>query len=309
MRVVSLLPSATEIVCTLGLQEQLVGISHSCDFPSDITRLPVMTRTTVPKHESSEEIDAHVRRYLGDHAALYQLNLDQLEAVSPDVIVSQRLCDVCAVSSDDVLAALNKLSSKPLLIDLEPEILADVFADIRRVGRALLASGQAEQVVASLEDRISAVAARTETIMLEQRPRVALLEWLLPPFNSGHWNPELVELAGGIDCLGPRAKPSHTISWADVLQARPDVVVVSCCGFSRERTTRDFEQLSGLEEWQVLLETVDGRIYVTDGNAYFSRPGPRLVDSMEALAHTLHPRIHPQTETDARVVLPDGFAL
>jgi len=306
MRIVSLLPSATEIVCSLGLQDQIVGISHSCDYPAEICHLPVMTRTTVPRQASSEQIDSYVRGFLGENSALYQLNLDLLEKASPDVIVSQRLCDVCAVSTDDVLAALQRLSSQPGLVDLEPAVLADVFSDIRRVGTALDASAQAERVVAKLENRISLVAARTRTIAMELRPRVALLEWLLPPFNSGHWNPELVELAGGTDCLGPKGKPSQTVSWSDVLAAHPDIIVVACCGFSRQRASRDFEQLANQRQWRELVKSVSGRVYITDGNAYFSRPGPRLVDSLEALAHALHPSIHPPSATGAQVSLAEN---
>ena len=308
MKVVSLLPSATEIVCALGLQDQLVGISHSCDYPVEITGRTVITRTSVPKDASSQEIDEFVRGYLGDHAALYQLNLDALEATAPDVIVSQRLCDVCAVSSDDVEAAFSSLSNRPNLVDLEPEILADVFADIKRVGEALGVASRADDVIGALQNRVDTVAQRTASIPVENRPRVALLEWLLPPFNSGHWNPELVELAGGIDCLGPAGKPSRTVSWQDVLQAQPDVLVIGCCGFSRQRAIEDFEQLVEIPEWQLLMKRVGGKVLVTDGNAYFSRPGPRLVDGLEALAHALHPGVHTESETDAQVdIIPVIF--
>jgi iron complex transport system substrate-binding protein len=303
MRIVSLLPSATEIVCSLGLQDQLVGVSHSCNYPSGVSDLPAMTRTTVPKDASSDAIDQHVRRHLGEHTALYQLDIERLAEVDPDIVVSQRLCDVCAVNSDDVLAALHELPTQPRLVELEPELRADVFHDIRLVGRALNAAGAALQVLESLQARVDDVAERTARIPMHLRPRVALLEWLLPPFNSGHWNPELVALAGGIDCLGPSGKRSHTISWSDVLQARPDKIVVACCGLSQERTRADFVKLAQDEAWQELLESVDRRVYVTDGDAYFSRPGPRLIDGMEALAHALHPAIHPPSETGAQVVL------
>jgi iron complex transport system substrate-binding protein len=286
---------------TLGLQDQLVGISHCCDYPASVLDRPVMTRTSIPENAPSEVVDDQVRRYLGDHTALYQLNLDVLESAQPDVIVSQRLCDVCAVSSDDVMAAMDNISSQPVLVDLEPEVLADVFADIQRVGDALNSSRQAQQLITELHNRVNAVADRTRAIAVSDRPRVAMLEWLLPPFSSGHWNPELVELAGGIDCLGPKGKPSQTIQWEDVIAARPDVIVIACCGFDRERAGDDLERLENEPNWLKLMERVEGRVFLSDGNAYFSRPGPRLVDGMEALAHALHPQIHPESQTEARI--------
>lgn len=302
MRIVSLLPSATEIVCSLGLQDQIVGVSHSCNYPEGVADLPVLTRTTVPKDASSREIDDHVRRYLGDHSALYQLDLEELTRTRPQVVVSQRLCDVCAVNVDDVTAALGDLPGKPQLVDLEPEVLDDVFGDILRVGAMLNAVPQAQRLVRDLKQRRTAAAERTHAIPLAQRPRVAMLEWLVPPFNSGHWNPELVELAGGIDCLGPHGKPSATISWDTVLEARPQVIFLACCGFDCDRTIKDLNALGGDPQWQNLIKKTGARVLVTDGDAYFSRPGPRLIDGMEALAHALHPIVHPPTDTEAQVL-------
>ena len=292
MRVVSLLPSATEIVCALGLQDSLVGVSHSCDFPAGVEALPAMTSTGVPVEEPSGVIDAYVRRYLGDHRALYQLDLEALAAARPDVIVSQRLCDVCAVSSEEVDAALRRLPGAPVLIDLEPGTFDDVLDDIHRVGAA---TGRAEpggQVVADLSRRVGAVQTASATIPRGERPRVAVIEWLDPPFDSGHWTPQLVELAGGVNCLGRRGQPSRTLSWDDVLNARPDVIVVSCCGFDIDRTRKELAALDGHDAWRTLVDNVGGKVWLTDGNAYLSRPGPRLVDALEGLAHTLNPAVH-----------------
>ncbi len=293
MRIVTLLPSATEIVCALDLRDQLVGVSHSCNFPEDVAGLPVMTCTHVPCEKSSAEIDSYVRDHLTGHEALYDLDLDALRDAAPDVIVSQTLCDVCAVSTGDVLQALHDLPSKPELVDLEPNTLDDVFADILRVGEVLGVSDRARDIVDDLVTRRSSAAARTATIPPDDRPRVAFLEWLEPPFNGGHWNPELVELAGGIDLLGAPGKPSSTQSWDDVVTRDPDVVFIACCGFRVERALEDVAEVSRRDEWQQLRAVREGRVYVSDGDAYFSCPGPRLVDGMEIMAHALHPEVHP----------------
>ena len=292
MRIVSLLPSATEIVCSLGLEEQLAGISHSCDYPPGIRGLPVLTRTAVPLDATSGEIDAFVRRYLGDHSALYQLDLQRLEEVAPNIVVSQRLCDVCAVSTREIETALGNISSRPRLVDLEPSCLEDIYADILKVGVAAGVKERAEALIAGLRQRVEVIALKTRNIVLHKRPRVAMLEWLDPPFSSGHWNPELVELAGAIDCIGPRGKPSLTVSWQEVIDSNPDVLLIACCGHDIERATSDLISLAHNAGWQELIQQVRGRVLVSDGDAYFSRPGPRLIDGLEALAFALHPELH-----------------
>lgn len=293
MRIASLLPSATEIVCALGLREHLVGISHSCDYPAGLEGLPVLTRTAVPVTASSREIDQFVRRYLGGANSLYQLDLARLEAIQPDLVVSQRLCDVCAVSMNEVEDALCALPSQPALVDTEPSSLSDVYGDIRRVAAAAGIGERGERLVSDLQARVSAVAAITARVPQGNKPRLAVIEWLDPPFNSGHWTPELVELAGAVDVLGPRGQPSHTLRWPDVLAARPDVVLLSVCGFSRQRTMSEVASLDHDPDWQAVRALVGGRVHLIDGNAYLTRPGPRLVDALEALAHALHPANHP----------------
>lgn len=292
MRIVTLLPSATEIVCALGLEDSLVGVSHSCNFPAKVLDLPVMTGTHVPCTDSSAAIDACVREHLSNHQALYDLNLDRLRDARPDVVVSQALCDVCAVATGDVLEAIHSLPSMPTLVDLEPNTLADVFADILRVGQQLQASESAEKLLANLRTRRDSVAARTATIPISGRPRVVFLEWLYPPFSGGHWNPELVELAGGIDLLGAPGKPSSTLTWESIVEAEPDVLFIACCGFRIERALEDVQKISQTDAWQQLPAVRKGRVYVTDGNAYFSSPGPRLIDGLEIMAHALHPQRH-----------------
>jgi len=292
MKVVTLLPSATDIVCALGQEQSLVGVSHSCHLPHALRDLPVMTSTRVPHDQSSSTIDAFVRGHLDGNEALYDLDLGALEAAAPDVVVSQTLCDVCAVSTGDVIAAVCSLPSRPVLIDLEPNTLSDVLRDCRRVGEALGCPYSTDELLDSLNARIATVWDLTETIAESDRPRVAFLEWLIPPFNGGHWNPELVALAGGIDLLGAHAHPSSTLDWQTVIDSKPDVLFIACCGFSIRRTMEDIKQLESLPAWRRLVKAVSGRVYLVDGMRYFANPGPRLVDALEMMAHALHPGVH-----------------
>jgi len=291
MRIVSLLPSATEIVCALGLEDRLVGVTHECDFPPSVRRLPKVTRTLVPADASSAEIDRIVRQRLDRARALYALDLPVLDGLRPDLIVTQALCGVCAAAADEVRAAASTLPGNPRVIDLEPKTLADVLASIRQVAEAAGVAASAADVIRALTTRVDAVAARSAS--LQHRPRTALLEWLAPPFSCGHWSPELVRLAGGIEGLGREGEPSRTLGWGDVMAWQPEVVVVACCGFDVERTMHDLPALGAVPGWPDLPAVRAGRVYVVDGSQYFSRPGPRLVDSLEILAHLLHPDVHP----------------
>jgi iron complex transport system substrate-binding protein len=291
VRIVSLLPSATETVCALGLEGSLVGVTHECDYPPAVRRLPKVTRTLIPTDATSARIDELVRERLRDARALYTLDLPVLEGLRPDLIVTQALCDVCAVAEEEVREAACRLPGHPAVLNLEPQRLADVLESVRRVGAQAGTPDRAEAVVAGLRARIDAVAARSAR--LTHRPRVALLEWIDPPFSSGHWTPELVELAGGTDQLGRVGQDSRTLRWEEVVAWRPEVLVVACCGFDVERTLRDLPILRGYPGWDDLPCARAGRVYVVNGSAYFSRPGPRLVDSLEILAHALHPDAHP----------------
>ena len=291
MRIVSLLPSATEIVCQLGLGEDLVGVSHECDYPSFVAGLPKVTRALIPHDAPSRAIDAWVRERLTMRRALYTLDLPTLERLRPDLIVTQALCDVCAVAEAEVTAAAGALPGQPRVINLEPVSLDDVLATHRRVARAAGVPDRAEAVVAELRRRIDVVAARAERVT--ERPRVVVLEWLDPPFSCGHWTPELVRLAGGDEIIGQPGRPSRTLAWDEVVAARPDVLLVACCGLSVERTLADLPGLRSRPGWADLPAVRAGRVVVTDGGTYFSRPGPRLVDSMEILAHALFPHLHP----------------
>lgn len=293
IRIVSLLPSATEIVCALGLQKYLVGVSHECDYPAGVADLPIVTNTAIPKGMDSKAIDEKVRELLQSDAALYHLNVDALLALKPTHIVTQAICDVCAVSSAEVEAVACRLPGNPQVVNLEPMSLQQVLDTFALIGRATRREPEAASVVQALQARVDSVVARSATIADRDRPRVAMLEWIDPLFNGGHWTPELVAMAGGIDCLGSLNKASVCLADNAVREARPDVLFVALCGFDLSRTQQDLPLLKRLPGWAELPCVRDGRVYYTDGNAYFSRAGPRLVESLEILAHALHPDIHP----------------
>lgn len=298
MRIVSLLPSATEMICALGLEEHLVGVTHECDFPLVVNTLPKVTRSLIPANASSADIDRLVREQMRTAQALYRLDLPTLEQLRPDLIVTQALCDVCAVAEDEVRSAACVLPGTPRIISLEPQTLTEVFDAICHLAKVVGMDQRGEEIVRELKARVETVAVRS--VDLHHRPRVALLEWLDPPFSSGHWGPELVRLAGGREGLGREGQRSRTLRWQDVMEWRPEVIVIACCGFSVERTLADLPRMWAVPGWQTLPAVQSDRVYVVDGSQYFSRPGPRLVDSLEILAHALHPAVHP---------LPSGVPL
>lgn len=290
LRIVSLLPSATEIICALGLDDQLVGVTHECDYPPSVLKLPKVTKTLIPTDASSAQIDSLVRDRLGQQSALYSLDMDALEALRPDLIVTQALCDVCAVAEEEVKNAACMLPGMPRVLNLEPETLDEVLDCIHDVGVATGKEMRAREVVAALHRRVDSVTGPGRAV--GHRPRVALLEWLDPPFSTGHWNPELIRLAGGVDGLGREGEKSVTLRWEQVTAWNPEVVLISCCGFTAERTMQEVGILRNVEGWAELSAVREGRVFVTDGASYFSRPGPRLVDSLELLAHVVHPEVH-----------------
>ncbi|WP_417746547.1 cobalamin-binding protein [Rosistilla oblonga] len=291
MRIVSLLPSATEIICGLGLRDQLVGVTHECDYPADVLNLPKVTQTLIPTDASSNQIDALVRERLKTEYALYSLDMPVFESLSPDLIVTQTLCDVCAVSQREVSDAACALPNAAQLLNLEPTCLADVLDSIGQVAAAAGCVAQGERYRQSLQQRIDAVARRSKSIA--HRPRVMLLEWVDPPFSAGHWSPELVAIAGGEEVIGVAGERSKTTPWETILAADPEVMIIACCGFDLARTQQDLPILQSYRDWERLSCVRNNRVYMVDGSAYFSRPGPRLVDSLEILAHALHPDTHP----------------
>jgi iron complex transport system substrate-binding protein len=291
VRICSLLPSATEIVFALGMGDSLVGVTHECDFPAAASRLPKVTRSHIPPGISSAEIDAAVSSALGTAGTLYELDRARLEELRPDLILTQRLCDVCAVSFDRVEEAVASLPGQPAVMNLEPHGLDDILENIRAIGRAVGAEPSADDVVRGLRHRIEAV--RQATAKLGTRPRVVCLEWVDPPYCGGHWMKELVEIAGGRDDLAALDRPSCRIEWNRVLEFRPEVLVLTCCGFGLERALEEGNILARFEGVLELPAAESGRIFATDGSSYFSRPGPRIVDSLEILAHLIHPEARP----------------
>ena len=292
MRIVSLLPSATELICGLGLRQQLVGVSHECDYPNSVIGLPVLTSSRIPEGLDSGSIDHLVTEQLESDQALYDLNIDVLTSLRPDLIVTQALCDVCAVSGNDVARAVGGLPNNPDVINLEPNCLTDVLDTVELLAEAADCVKQGQIYLRELRYRISQVNNKSSVINLSDKPRVALLDWLDPIFDGGHWSPEIIELAGGIACFGNKKEPSQRRSWNDLIQARPDIIFIALCGFNVERSMHDVEDFFSSQEFSVLRNQVGSKIFLVDGNAYFSRPGPRLVDALEIMANALHPLAH-----------------
>ena len=295
MRIVSLLPSATEIVCELGLGDNLVGVTHECDYPPSVARLPRVTKTLIPHDASSLEIDSLVRERLRTQKALYSLDMPTLESLRPELIVTQSLCEVCAVAQSEVNAAVSRLPGNPTVINLEPTSLKDVFDCLQVVGDKAGISDVAEEVVGRLQHRVDQVVGRADAVAV--RPRVVLLEWIDPLFSSGHWSPELVRLAGGVEVVGKEEQRSRGMTWQELADADPDFLVIACCGFNVERTRADLPILSSHPGFEQLTCVRKQNVFVVDGNAYFSRPGPRLVDSLEILANILNPEGQPLPES------------
>ena len=290
MRVASLLPSATEMVCALGMRDALVGVSHECDFPQDVVGLPVLTRSKVALAGRSGEIDRDVRAVLADALAVYDVLVEELERVRPDVIVTQDLCDVCAVSFADVERAVRRLTRPDVrIVNLHPTRLDDVLQDVRRVGEALDRTQAADGLVASLGARLDELAARAA--LLPTRPHVLTIEWIDPVMIGGTWMPELVAIAGGTALVTRPGDHAPTLDESALagLDPAPDVVLVKPCGFPLARTFREADALRALLAAMPWPAVHEGRVFVADGNAYFNRPGPRLVESLEILAAAVHP--------------------
>ena len=287
-RIVTLLPSATEIVCELGLRDRLVGVTHECDYPPGVESLPHVTSSIIDHHATSLEIDTAVREHLESSTALYHLDETLMRDLAPDLIVTQALCEVCAVSEDEVQAIMSRLPGPPVLANLEPMTLFEVFDTITLVGDMAGCPEEAAQFRQGLETRVSEVRTKVNAIPMQDRPTVGFLEWIDPLFNAGHWTPEIIEYAGGIDAFGNKHQPSQTISDDTLVASDPDVLIVALCGFDETRAASDLETLKRRIDWNALKAVKNNRVHILDGNAYFSRPGPRLVDSLEILAELIH---------------------
>ncbi len=292
MRICSLLPGATEIACALGLADEIVGVSHECDFPAAARSKPVMVRSRIdPTIIGSGEIDRRVGDLLGSKQSLYALDEKLFKDTEPDLILTQGLCDVCALDYNEVVQAARSLRKEPTIVSLDPHSLADILDDVLRIGAVTHRSRQAESLVQKLKDRIEAV--RDRTARSASQPRVACLEWFDPIYVAGHWVPEMVGIAGGNDILGTAGAPSVKIEWDAVIASRPEILILMPCGFDLERAIRESSLLKNRPGWQILPAVRDGRVFAVSGADYFSRPGPRLVDGLEILSQLIHPELSP----------------
>ncbi|HEX3377454.1 MAG TPA: cobalamin-binding protein [Candidatus Acidoferrales bacterium] len=286
MKICSLLPSATEILFALGLGDQVAGVSHECDFPAEAKSRPVLIRSRISHTESASSIDRQVREFLERGESLYSVDLEILREIEPDIIVTQDLCHVCAATPDDLAAALSYLRNKPQIVTLNPHSLADVCTDIRTVGEATSSNAQANTLIADFQGEITRVERSVAGLV---RPRVLCLEWLDPPYVAGHWVPEMVERAGGIDVLGQSGKPSFRVEWEKIIESRPDVIVIMPCGYNLAAAEAEFLSLPLPSGWGDLPAVKERRVFAVDASGYFSRPGPRLASGLSALASAIHP--------------------
>jgi iron complex transport system substrate-binding protein len=301
MHIVSLLPSATEIIYRLELQDQLVGVTHECDFPPEARSKPVLIESRIDPHGlSSAQIDAAVRELVQKGESVYRFKPGVLEQAKPDLIITQGLCEVCAIASHYVVAAAKTLRPEPQLLSLDPQDLTGILTDIRRVGESTGAVDKAGEVVDALEERVGEVAGRAREIPDSKRRRVAVIEWTDPIYSAGHWVPEMIELAGGRDVLAKAGEPSTAIKWEQVVAAAPEILIVAPCGCCVTRAKKEIESLKQRPGWSQIPAVKAGRIYAMDANATLSRPGPRIVDGLEQLAQIIQPDLFEVSSAGAR---------
>jgi iron complex transport system substrate-binding protein len=294
VRIVSLVPSATEMLFALGLGPDVIAVTHECDYPPAARELPRVTRDVLPGGLSSREIDAAVKERTMAGLSIYELDADLLHDLRPDLIVTQELCSVCAVSYEDVRALAEEIESHPRVISLDPHTVGEVLSDVRTLARATDRKDAAVELVRDVSARIDRVRL---AVRGARRPRVAALEWLDPPFAAGHWVPQLIEYAGGEDVLGFPGENSEECTWLQVEAAQPDIVVVMPCGFDAEIAHREAEM-----HRDRLAAVGAGEVVAVDAAAYFSRPGPRIIDGLELLAHIIHPERVPEAPAQAFTV-------
>ncbi len=288
-RIISLLPSSTEIICALGLLERLIGISHECDYPSDVIGLPVLTEPKLDPRGTSADIDTRVRQIVQEGLSVYRLQTETLHRLKPDLIVTQDQCEVCAVSLPEVENAVQCfLTPDVTVVSLRPEKLGDIWTDIRRVAQATNREKAAETLIENAQERLRKISSQTRHL---PRPRVACLEWLNPLMAAGNWIPELVDIAGGEYGLVEAGAHTPTMTWETLVAYQPEVIVITPCGFKIPQSRADLPHLTAHPAWQALPAVQHKRVYVADGNAYYNRPGPRIVESAEILAEMLHPEV------------------
>ncbi len=301
MRVVSLLPSATEILFALGFDKEIVGVSHECDFPPQARTKRVVIHSRLPHDAAPSEIDRLVREYVSRGESLYSVDAEALVELAPDLIITQDLCQVCAASPDDLAATLARFANPPEVLCLNPQDLGDVWRDILWVGEATCRGHEAEALLKKIGTRIGELEGQLEGV--EHRPLVAILEWLQPFYVAGHWVPEMIEIAGGKDALGRKRTPSFRVSAENVIEAAPEVLLIAQCGYSAKQARDEYRAMSFPEEWSAIPAVRNSRVYAMDASGYFSRPGPRLISGIEALAKILHPGIAVGPEAES-VAIP-----
>jgi iron complex transport system substrate-binding protein len=291
LRIASLLPSATEIAFALGLGDQVVAVSHECDYPPEAATRPVLTKSAIhQKMHNSLDVDREVEKRGGD---IYEIDEKLLEELKPDLILTQELCAVCAVSYTKVKEAARVLDADTKIVSLEPNNLEEIIDNIRLVGRIAGKASEAEELASRLSQRMDPV--KEKTARVRYRPRIFFMEWLEPPWAGGHWVPQMADYAGGIEGLGNLGRPSQKISWSRVLDYQPEIIVLSPCGYDLEGVKAESHILASYPDWDKIPAYKNSRIYAVNASAYFSRPGPRVVDGLELLAHIIHPELFPAT--------------
>jgi iron complex transport system substrate-binding protein len=289
-QIVSFLPSATEMACALGLSEQLIGITHECDYPPEVRGKAIVVRKALPIETMGQrEIDIAVSERMREGRSLYEVDEKLLQELAPDLILTQDLCQVCAPSGNEVSQALNLLPKRPQVLWLTPNSLEEIFANLRELGEATGHIKEAEELIAEGRARLQKIEAVTRNLSV--RPRVFCMEWLDPVYGSGHWVPEMVKIAGGLDALSQEGADSVRIPWDEVVEWKPEVLIVTPCGFDLEQTVEQSRQLFTYPRWSTLPAVRNGRVYAVDANSYFARPGPRVVDGTELLTHLIHPEL------------------
>ncbi|MBD2211801.1 cobalamin-binding protein [Nostoc linckia FACHB-104] len=290
VRIVSLIPSGTEILAALGLSNAIVGRSHECDYPPEIQDRPICTAARINSNASSRQIHNEVNDLLQSALSIYEINTEILEKLQPTHILTQDQCDVCAVSLEDVEKAVASLiDSSPQIISLQPNVLQDIWNDIERIGNIFQVDSV--KLIENLEARVKICQQKIQGLTLTELPTVACIEWTDPLMTAANWIPELVNLVGGQTLFSSPGQPSAILPWETLIASNPDIIIFMPCGWDLERTRQEAQLLTQSSEWQKLHAAQTGRVYITDGNAYFNRPGPRLVDSLEILAEMLHPEI------------------
>jgi iron complex transport system substrate-binding protein len=289
MRIVSLLPSATEILFALGLDAEVVGVSHECDFPPEARDRRVVIHSRLPRGLSASEIDSVVRQFMARGESLYSVDAEVLRLLSPDMIVTQDLCHVCSASPEDLAGVIRNFEKRPEVLCLNPQNLSDVWRDVMLVAQATSRVAAAEKLLNQIHERLKVVQHQVDGITT--RPRVAFLEWLEPFYVGGHWVPEMVALAGGKDVFGRLGTPSFRVQLKDVVAAAPEIIIVSPCGYDAEQARKEYCAMTHASDWNAIPAVRNGRVYAFEANSYASRPGPRLVTGVEALAKLFHPEI------------------